>query len=154
MKPDLPDLQTIEAILASLRLWVLDVLAALLERFGRNGPIARDVAAILRKSLRSAERDMKIAILGLALRRMPPRSTKRSHHRHPHPGFALRRYRQSDLRLLLHGTFNRMGGVNLRTRIARLRDMIDAAHAIAARLLKRLVRGFNGHPRILAGPPA
>ncbi|MBL8550469.1 MAG: hypothetical protein JNJ73_10825, partial [Hyphomonadaceae bacterium] len=34
------------------------------------------------------------------------------------------------------------------------RDMIDAAHAIAARLLKRLVRGFNGHPRILAGPPA
>lgn len=149
-RSDVPDAKAFEAILASLRLWLLDVLAALVELFGKHRPVARDMAAIVCANLHAAEYDMKRAILGLAILRMripkPPQTMR------PPPGYAFRRCRASDLRVLTHGVFNARP-LNLRARIARLRGILDHVERWTARLLKRLTRGFRVDSWILAAPP-
>ncbi|MBL8549671.1 MAG: hypothetical protein JNJ73_06780 [Hyphomonadaceae bacterium] len=147
-----PDLAaSLLAILASLRVWLVATFATLLDLFPNNSPITRAVACELRAHLRLAERDAKIALLGLAMARLAPqRQAPRT--RHPAPGYALRRWRASHLRLLIHGVFHARPHT-LRLRIDRLRDMLDRPERWIARLLKRLRRGFDGAHAVLAAPP-
>ncbi|MBL8551463.1 MAG: hypothetical protein JNJ73_15870 [Hyphomonadaceae bacterium] len=136
----------IEAAIASLVAWLLHAIAVL-AGFLRLG---RDDKRDLRAYLRTFEYDLKRAILLRAFARMAEPATARRHH--PAPGYALRRFRPSALRFVTHGTFNRMPR-DLQARLARLRAILDDIEFWTARLLKRLVRGFNGAHRILAAPP-
>ncbi|MBL8549134.1 MAG: hypothetical protein JNJ73_04050 [Hyphomonadaceae bacterium] len=151
MSLDAPDLKPIEAILASLRLWILDLICAIMEAFGAADPFGRALAREARTRLSEVQFDLKRAIFLLAVARLPDKPTARRFH--PPPGYGVRRFRQSALRLVTHGVFNRMRPGAIRTRIGRLRDVLENVEAWVARLLKRLVRGFSGAHRVLAAPP-
>lgn len=151
MKPadlqEVPSKREFEAILASLRLWLLGVLAAFLEIVPKHR-LTRAIAAALRANLHAAEYDMKRAILGLAILRMG-KLTQRV--RKP-GGFAMRCWSAGPVRVATRGSFNRRP-LHLRARIARLRDILDNIELWTARLLKRLHRGFNGDHLVIAAPP-
>jgi hypothetical protein len=144
------DNQIYEAILASLRVWILSIAAALLELFGKHGRIKRSIARILYVNLRAAEYDAKRALFLLAIARLPPHDGKpRVIHARV---LNLKRRKCSHFRLLTHGSFNARP-TNLRARIDRLRDMLENSEGWIARLLARLSRCFDGMHRILAAPP-
>jgi hypothetical protein len=149
--PSPESLEPIEAILASLRVWILDLVAAILDEFGLRGRFGRALAREMRRKLREVQFDVKRAIVLLAMARVArPRAL---HRFHPPPGYCVRRFKPSALRLVTHGVFKRMRPGHLRTRIARLRDVLENVEVWIARLAKRLTRGFTGAHSILAAPP-
>jgi hypothetical protein len=127
-------------------------MATLVELFGTTSPIGRAAARELRFHLGTAQYDAKRAIFLLAFARLafPP---ERRGAPHPRPGYRIRRARSGDCRTLTRGVFNRMRPMNLRARIARLRDVLDNPERWIARLKARIERGFSSAHLVLAAPP-
>ncbi|MBL8552047.1 MAG: hypothetical protein JNJ73_18820 [Hyphomonadaceae bacterium] len=149
MKPD-TDTAAIEAILASLRVWILDLALVLLGLLdARRRPLGRRLARLLRSSLAKAERDAKRALFLLALARLHlPETQQRLIHAR---GLFLRRRKCSELRRFTHGFFNARH-VDVRARIVRLRDMLADSETWIARLAAHLMRRRDAMHRILAAP--
>jgi hypothetical protein len=146
------DIAAIEAILASLRVWILNLAVAILDLVAlRRRPLGRRVARLLRDSLRGAEYDAKRALFILAVARLNLPAVKQR--RVFALGYALKRRQCSEFRRFTHGFFNARH-VNIRARIARLRDMLENSEAWIARLIAHLMRHRDGMHRILAAPPA
>ena len=146
------DIRTIEALMASLRVWILELALALLGPLEtRRRPLGRRIARFIRTSLSNAEYNAKRALFMLAVARMNlPQPTKQ--HFIPALGYALKRRKCSVLRRVTHGFFNQRQ-VDIRTRIINLRDMLEHSEAWIARLINHLNRPRDCTHRILAAPP-
>ncbi|MBL8549891.1 MAG: hypothetical protein JNJ73_07880 [Hyphomonadaceae bacterium] len=125
----------IEAVLASIRLWLLRAIAVLAAHFPNR--LGRDNASDLRAYLRDVRYDLKRAIFLRAIARMPQTDPPTRHR--PPSGYAVRRWKPSHFRFLTHGAFNRMPR-DLLARLAHLRALSEDLDAITERLLKRLQR--------------
>ncbi|MBL8548956.1 MAG: hypothetical protein JNJ73_03150 [Hyphomonadaceae bacterium] len=143
------DIAALEALLASMRVWILSIAAAFLDLIG-DCPLRTFIKRELRTNLRAAERAAKKALFLIAVSRLDltPAKQRRLHARR----YTLKRRKCSELRRFTHGIFHARPTA-LRLRIDRLRDMLENSAAWIARLVVHLQRSRDAMHRILAAPP-
>ncbi len=142
----------LEAIAALFLFWLEGIavfLAALIGERHKLGPGAR-------RWLRFIERHLKALVFLRAFNRLqlPRQRHVPSHPRGAPAGFALVRARGSALNLVTRNVLPKLHTGGARERILRILHVLAHLDGFAARLTKRLYRGFISVRLILTAPPA
>ncbi|MEJ0061366.1 MAG: hypothetical protein WDM79_18170 [Terricaulis sp.] len=148
------DPQTLDAIDASLRLWLCALAAYFIDIFGLLLPPAFKRA--LARDLRIAGEDLRILIFVRAFERLrlPAQRIARTRPRTTPPGFRRTRTHGDALRRYTRGFFPRLNQGSLQQRAQRLRRLIATLETHIARMTKRILRGLRTGALVLARPLA
>jgi hypothetical protein len=148
-----PDQIRPEALVASARLWLFRVAAALIEVF--EGFLSGALKRELRRQIAHAERGVEAIVFLLAMARIvkyvPPRGATRPA---TAPfGFRRVRTRGGEMRRFTHGAFSGARTGNLSQRVRRMLAVLANPARAIARMTKRIYRGLQRARLIAIAPP-
>jgi hypothetical protein len=148
-----PEPICLDALTASVRLWLMRIIAAFGELFA-HGRIAATARLRVRFLVEYGERVVEAILFSRAFGRitLPPRPRTTERPRSCPHGFRRMHTRGGPLRRFARGAFVRGG--SLRQRALRLLRVLAESERIVARLVKRIVRGLVQSRLTAAAPPA